>query len=51
MRTVKTNICNLIKRVAVFKANANCIGFMYEPKKPEKLVQEDVLRKENQYVW
>lgn len=36
-KIVKTNLADMIKKVAVCKANANCIGFMYEPKKPENL--------------
>lgn len=40
-KIVKTNLGNMIKKVAVYKANANCIGFMYEPKKPEKLIRFD----------
>lgn len=43
-KIVRTNLGNMIKKVAVRKANANCIGFMYEPKKPEKLIQIDDLR-------
>lgn len=29
-----------IETVARKKADANCLGFMYEPKKPEKLVKK-----------
>ena len=32
-----TKINNVIKEVATRKANANCLGLMYEPKKPECL--------------
>lgn len=39
-RIVKENLENIIKKVAVYKANANCIGFMYEPKKPNIIVKE-----------
>lgn len=46
IRNAKKNIGNMIKKVAMCKANANCIGFMYEPKKPKKLVQVDVHKKD-----
>lgn len=36
-KIVKENLGNIIKKIAMCKANANCIGFMYEPKKPKKL--------------
>lgn len=29
-----------VEAVAEKKANANCFGFMYEPKRPEKLVKK-----------
>lgn len=29
-----------IECVALKKANANCLGLMYEPKKPEKLIKQ-----------
>lgn len=31
-----------IETIAKKKANANCLGFMYEPKKPEKFVKEGI---------
>ena len=30
----------VIEKVAVKKADANCLGFMYEPKKPKKLIKK-----------
>lgn len=30
----------VIEYVAVKKANANCLGLMYEPKRPEKIVNK-----------
>lgn len=39
-KVVQTTLGNIIKKVAVCKANANCIGFMYEPKKPNIIVKE-----------
>ena len=46
-KIIKTNFGNIIKKVAVYKANANCIGFMYEPKRPANLLnyQTKVSRK------
>ena len=31
---------NSLIKIAEKKANANCLGFMYEPKKPGKLVKQ-----------
>jgi cyclic lactone autoinducer peptide len=47
IRTVKTNLGNMIKKVAICKANANCIGFMYEPRKPKNLEKVNTQRKGN----
>lgn len=44
-RTVKSNLCKMIKKVAIYKANANCIGFMYEAKKPTCLMKNIVENK------
>lgn len=33
-------IAFMIEKFAEKKANANCLGFLYEPKKPEKLVRK-----------
>lgn len=46
-KIVKENLGNIIKKIAMCKANANCIGFMYEPKKPKKLEKVSIQRKEN----
>jgi cyclic lactone autoinducer peptide len=48
IRTVKTNLGNMIKKVAICKVNANCIGFMYEPRKPKNLEKVNTQRKENE---
>lgn len=32
---IRKTINNTVKKIASIKANANCLGFMYEPKKPE----------------
>lgn len=46
-KIVKENLGNIIKKIAMCKANANCIGFMYEPKKPKKLEKVSIQRKGN----
>ena len=46
-KIVKENLGNIIKKIAMCKANANCIGFMYEPKKPKKLEKVSIQREEN----
>ncbi len=40
--TVKANIGHIIRKVAICKANANCIGFMYEAKKPKLLMKNNM---------
>ncbi|MBE5946388.1 MAG: cyclic lactone autoinducer peptide [Lachnospiraceae bacterium] len=46
IRNAKKNIGNMIKNVAICKANSNCMGFMYEPKKPKKIVKVDINKKD-----
>lgn len=34
---VAESVKRAVESIATKKANANCFGFMYEPKKPERL--------------
>ena len=33
-------IVNIVEKFAIKKANSNCLGFLYEPKKPKKIVEK-----------
>ncbi|MGN0151906.1 MAG: cyclic lactone autoinducer peptide [Wujia sp.] len=37
---VRKTINDAIKKIAVIKVNANCVGFMYEPKKPNSMIKK-----------
>ncbi len=38
---VKCGLKEMVEKVAYKKANSNCFGVMYEPKKPAKLLNKE----------